>query len=584
METSRVKEEMLITPYGGDLVDLLVPTQEAIELKHRAESLPSITLSERGVCDLELLATGAFSPLDRFMTSADYKRVLDEMRLASGHIFPVPVSLPINDDVSVREGSEVALQDAKHNLLAVLRVEETYEWSRSDYARQVLNTDSLRHPLVSEMESWGSRFVSGPMQVVRLPRRFDFPELRCTPREVRSRLEALGNRNVVAFQTRNPLHRAHEMMTKRAMEETTGILLMHPVVGLTSPGDIDHYSRVRTYKVLTEKYYARDTVLLSLLPLAMRLAGPREALWHALIRRNYGANYFIVGRDHASPGADENGVPFYGQLDAVNLVQRHAAELGVGVIPFDDMVYLPESESYIESSKLQKDEKFFALSGTRLRREYLSKGQRLPEWFIRPEVAEILESSYPPKHRQGVCLWFTGLSGSGKSTTAEIVAALLSSHGRPSTLLDGDVVRANLSQGLGFDKQGRDANIRRIGYVASEITRHGGVAICAAISPYQQTRDEVRKLVGENFIEIFVATPLEVCEQRDPKGLYAKARRGELENFTGIDDAYEPPIAPEIVIDTVNNTAEENARVIIDAIRDRGFLSASTPKNGRQQI
>ena len=574
MESSRVKKELLISPYGGELVNLLVPADEAAELKRIAESLPSITLSERGVCDLELLATGAFSPLDRFMTQADYAQVVGQMRLTGGHIFPIPITLPIRDDVVLEENTEIALRNQKQDILAILRVEEIYHWNRGEYCRQVLATESPRHPIVSESGDWGSRFVSGPMRVLALPRHFDFPEMRLTPHQVRLRLEAFGNPEVVAFQTRNPLHRAHEELTKRAIESTGGVLLMQPVVGMSNPGDIDHYSRVRTYKILTEKYYDEGRVLLALLPLAMRLAGPREAVWHALIRRNYGANFFIVGRDHASPGVDENGRPFYEPYEAVSLVEQFSDELGVSVIPFEELVYMPDAGTYHERSTVDTNKRFFALSGNAIRREYLDKGLQIPDWYMRPEVAEILARSYPAKHQQGVCIWFTGLSGSGKSTTAEILSVLLSSHGRQVTLLDGDVVRTNLSVGLGFDKAGRDANIRRIGYVASEIARHGGVAVCAAISPYRQTRDEVREMVGANFIEVFVATPLELCEERDPKGLYAKARRGEMKNFTGVDDTYEEPLAADMTIETVSATAEENAHAILALLIERGFVNA----------
>ena len=574
MESLRVKEKLLISPYGGALVNLLVPADEAVELKSLAESLPSITLSERSVCDLELLATGAFSPLDRFMPQADYVQVVERMRLASGHIFPIPITLPISDDVAVRENTEIALRNRKQDILAVLRVEEIYDWNRSEYCRHVLATESPRHPIVNESRDWGSRFVSGPMRVLALPRHFDFPELRLTPHEVRLRLEAFGNPEVVAFQTRNPLHRAHEELTKRAIEGTGGVLLMQPVVGMTNPGDIDHYSRVRTYKILTEKYYDEGRVLLALLPLAMRLAGPREALWHALIRRNYGANFFIVGRDHASPGVDEKSRPFYEPYEAVALAEQFSEELGVRIIPFEELVYMPETGTYQERSTVDTSKSFFELSGNAIRREYLDKGLQIPDWYMRPEVAEILGRSYPPKHQQGVCIWFTGLSASGKSTTAEILSVLLSSRGRQVTLLDGDLIRTNLSAGLGFDKAGRDANIRRIGYVASEIARHGGLAICAAISPYRQTRDEVRKMVGGNFIEVFVATPLGLCEERDPKGMYAKARRGEIENFTGVDDTYEEPMSPEVTIETVDATAEENAHSILALLIERGFVNA----------
>ena len=563
---------MLIPPYGGELKNLIADTGAMEDLKLYAQSLPSITLSERAMCDLELLATGAFSPLDRFMGRADFRSVLDHMRLATGEIFPVPITLPIPGGTSIKENSDVALRDAKHNPLAVLHVEDIYPWDPRDFARKLLNTESHRHPLVNEMESWGDRFVSGSIRVFQLPKHFDFPELRLTPLQVRSRLAALNNPNVVAFQTRNPLHRAHEEMTKRAIASVDGVLLMHPVVGLTQPGDVDHYSRVRTYKTLTEKYYENDRVLLSLLPLAMRFAGPREALWHALIRRNYGANFFIVGRDHASPGADENGKPFYEPNDALALVKQHAGELGIGVIPFEELVYSPETDVYKERSEIKTGERFFSLSGSQVRKDYLQRGRPLPEWFTRTEVATILQSSYPPRDRQGICIWFTGLSGSGKSTTAEVLTVLLSSFGRRVTLLDGDVIRNQLSAGLGFDKVGRDANIRRIGFVASEVVKHGGVAVCAAISPYRETRDEVREMVGEHFVEVFVSTPLEICELRDPKGLYAKARRGELPNFTGVDDVYETPLAAEITIDSSDRSAEENAGMIIAHLKDRGLL------------
>jgi sulfate adenylyltransferase len=454
-----------------------------------------------------------------------------------------------------------------------MHVDEVYEWDRLDYARKVLGTESSRHPLVSEIRTWGDRFISGPIRVFRLPDHFDFPELRRTPRETRNALLRFGPKNVVAFQTRNPLHRAHEEMTKIAIDRTDGVLLMHPVVGLTKPGDIDHYSRIRTYKTLTEKYYDPQRVLLSLLPLAMRLAGPREALWHALIRRNYGASHFIVGRDHASPGVDENGKPFYGPYEAVDLVKKFSDEIGVGVMSFEEVVYVPSGGKYSELSKVEKGVTFHSLSGAKVRSDYLSKGKRPPDWFMHPEIAELLRETDPSTDRRGVCLWFTGLSGSGKSTTAETLEVMLSSRGRQVTLLDGDIVRKHLSAGLGFDKAGRDANVRRIGFVASEIVKHGGVAVCAAISPYRETRDEVRKMMGKNFVEIFVATPLEICERRDPKGLYAKARNHGIENFTGVDDVYEPPTAAEITIETEVATAESNARSVMQFLEERGYIS-----------
>ena len=563
----------LIPPYGGRLVDLVVHDDARDDLRAAANRLPSIQLSERSVCDLELLTTGAFSPLDSFMGREDHQRVLEEMRLASGRLFPVPVTLPVESDAEIHLDREVALRNSKNELLAVMTVEELYEWEPDEVAVKVFGTRDLRHPLVAEMSRWGRLNISGRLRVLELPTHYDFRELRLTPAETGARLAGFGHRNVVAFQTRNPLHRVHEELTKRAAEQVDGVLLVHPVVGMTKPGDVDHYTRVRTYKTLVERYYDRDRVLLSLLPLAMRLAGPREALWHALIRRNYGANHLIVGRDHASPGVDSNGKPFYGPYDAQELVERFVDELGVRVVPFDELVYLPEEERYEQVSKVPANSNTASISGTQIREEYLNKGRMLPDWFTRPEVAQILAETYPPRDRQGVCVWFTGLSAAGKSTTAEVLTVLLMERGGQVTVLDGDVVRTHLSKGLGFTKEDRDTNIRRIGFVAAEIVRHGGVVVCAAVSPYRSTRHDVRNMVGaDRFIEVFVNTPIEVCEQRDSKGMYAKARRGEIKGFTGIDDPYEPPQNPEIELDAVTHTPEDNARLILDYLRCEGFV------------
>jgi len=426
------------------------------------------------------------------------------------------------------------------------------------------------------MASWGKAYISGPLRVLNLPKHYDFSELRRTPAEVRSTVRALDHANVVAFQTRNPIHRAHEELTKRAAAQVRGALLIHPVVGMTKPGDVDHYTRVRAYKTLVERYYDKRTTVLSLLPLAMRMAGPREAVWHAIIRRNYGANHFIVGRDHAGPGVDSSGRPFYGPYDAQNLLQRFELEVGVTMLPFQEIVYLPDEARFEEQHQVPPGTRVATLSGTQVRDEYLSKGATLPDWFTRPETAAILSKISLPAHQQGFCLWFTGLSGAGKSTIAEIVAILLMEHGRQVTVLDGDVVRTHLSKGLGFSKEDRDTNILRIGFVASEIVRHHGVVICAAVSPYRTARNECRSMVGkERFIEIFVDTPLEVCEQRDIKGMYAKARRGGIKGFTGIDDPYEEPLNPEIRLNTTDCLPEDNAHEIIDYLIDRGFLISS---------
>lgn len=573
LATPVVKRAQLIAPYGGRLVNLLVSDDEREELKAYATHLPSIQLSMRSICDLELMAVGAFSPLDRFMGKRDYKCVLNESRLANGQIFPIPITLPVDATPDFGIGDEIALRDLKNNLLALMEIHEIYEWNMAHEARMLFGSTDLRHPYISEMHRMGKVNISGLLRVFQLPRHHDFRELRFTPAETRERLESLGHSNVVAFQTRNPLHRAHEELTKRAVQEIDGSLLLHPVVGLTKPGDVDHYTRVRTYRTLTERYYQPDRAMLALLPLAMRMAGPREAVWHMLIRRNYGANHMIIGRDHAGPGNDSTGKPFFCPYDAQEIAHLYSKELGVKVMPFQRLVYLPEEDRYEEESKIQQTTRIASISGTQVREDYLHNGKKLPTWFTRPEVAEILAESYPPRHKQGVCIWFTGLSGSGKSTTADVLTVLLQQHGRQISELDGDVVRTHLSKGLGFSKEDRDINIRRIGYVASEIVRHGGVVICAAVSPYRATRSDVRNMVGsEHFVEIFVNTPIEVCEDRDVKGMYAMARRGEIKGFTGIDDPYEEPLQPELILNTVNHTPEENAHLVIHYLFEQGFL------------
>jgi len=562
----------LISPYGGNLVDLMVPPDEVENVKAHAIELQSLQLSERSVCDLEMLTIGAFSPLASFMGKDDYDHVLNEMRLANGAVFPIPVTLPIETNQEIHLDHDVALRNSNNDLLAIMSVDELYEWDLAEVAMKVFGTQDSRHPLVAEMNRWGKLNISGRLKVVQLPRHRDFQNLRFTPLQARAHLERFGRRNVVAFQTRNPLHRVHEELTKRAIEERDGVLLLHPVVGMTKPGDVDHFTRVRTYKILAQRYYEPDRILLSLLPLAMRMAGPREALWHAIIRRNYGANHLIVGRDHASPGRDSLGKPFYGPYDAQELVEKFQEEIGVGMIPFRQLVYLPDQHRYAEKPDVASSIQTAEISGTQVREDYLNRGIKLPDWFTRPEVADILAEAYPLKARQGVCIWFTGLSGAGKSTVAEILTVMLLEYGRRVTLLDGDVVRTHLSKGLGFGKEDRDTNIRRIGYVAAEIVRHGGIVIAAAVSPYRATRNEVRAMVGKDkFLEVFVDTPLEVCEERDVKGMYAKARRGEIKAFTGIDDPYEAPLHPEIVLDGVFATPEENARIILDQLIQLGF-------------
>jgi sulfate adenylyltransferase len=577
-----MKKSLLIPPYGDTLVDLL-KEEDLNDLRNYAVTLKSLQISERSVCDLELIAVGAFSPLDRFMDRENYQRVLDEMRLTCGRLYPIPVTLPVEPSSDIRLDRDIALYNSKNELLAVMTIEDIYEWDVGEAAQKVFGTQDLCHPVVNEMRRWGKLNISGRLRMAHLPRHYDFIDLRASPSETRERLESYGMENVVAFQTRNPLHRVHEELTKRAIEAVNGALLLHPVVGMTRPGDVDHYARVRTYKALVKKYYEPSRTVLSLLPLAMRLAGPREALWHALIRRNYGANYLIVGRDHAGPGLDSTGKPFYGPYDAQQFLEKHSEEIGVKAVPFQELVYLPEEGRFEEVSLVQQQTRTCSISGTQVREVYLNHGKNLPEWFTRPEVANILAETYQPRHRQGVCIWLTGLSGAGKTTTAEILTIMLMEHGRRATVLDGDVVRTHLSKGLGFSREDRDANVLRIGFVAAEVVRHGGIVIAALMSPYRTTRNEVKNYIGaDHFIEVFVNAPLEVCEQRDAKGMYAKARRGELKGFTGIDDPYEPPLNPSITIDTVSHTAPENALLIFNHLLERGIVRGNSEEIVRQ--
>jgi len=566
------KENTLISPYGGKLVDLVLKGEEREEWLKKAGGFETVRLTPRQSHDLELLAVGAFSPLDRFMGSEDYQSVLDEMKLADGTVWPIPITLTIDKEDLPEQDHWVTLRDVHNQIMAVMRLDEVFRFNWKEEAEKVYGTLDLKHPMVSEMVGWGDLCLSGELKVLNQPVYDDFVELRMTPAETRQKLMEIGNANVVAFQTRNPMHRVHEELTKRASKQIGGSLLIHPVVGMTKPGDVDHYTRVRIYKALVENYYDENT-LLSLLPLAMRMGGPREAVLHAIIRRNYGANHFIVGRDHAGPGNDSKGVPFYGPYDAQGLLNSVEDEVGVKMVPFELMVYLPDEDRYELASQVPDGANVAMISGTQVRDDYLAKGKSLPEWFTRKESAQILLEAHPPRYKQGFCIWFTGLSGAGKSTIAKRLVNMLNEYGRSPTVLDGDVVRTHLSKGLGFSKEDRDTNILRISFVAGEIVRHTGTVVCAAISPYRQARREARKMVPEgHFIEVFVDTPLDVCEERDIKGLYARARAGEIKNFTGIDDPYEAPIEPEVYLKTVGVTPKENARKIIDYLIKVGLL------------
>jgi sulfate adenylyltransferase len=564
-------------PYGGQLIDLVVKGAEREDLTRRAGEGPTLQLSPRSLCDLELLATGGFSPLDGFMGKADYDSVLNNMRLANGLIWSIPITLPVAQLEGIAEGREIALRNANNNLIAWMRVDQIFEADPHEEAAKGLGCADEEHPTYREMLSWGKFRLSGPLKVLEMPQHFDFPELRRTPAQVRALLSNMGNPDVVAFQTRNPMHRAHEELSKRAARESGANLLLNPVVGMTKPGDVDHYTRVRIYKALVENYYDTNTTLLSLLPLAMRMAGPREAIWHAIIRRNFGANHFIVGRDHAGPGKNSKGKAFYNPAAARELLTKHSDEIGVKCLPYEEMVYLADEDRYEQVTDVPPNRKVFSISGTQVRDQYLAKGRLLPPWFTRKETAEILNSAYPARHKQGFCIWFTGLPSAGKSTIADILTVMLMEHGRQVSVLDGDVVRTHLSKGLGFSREDRDTNIVRIGYVAAEIVRHHGAVICAAVSPYRETRNRVRAMMRKDgFIETFVDTPVEICEQRDVKGFYGKARAGIIKGFTGVDDPYEAPLHPEITLFTGKETPQENAERIMEYLIGEGFLLRDT--------
>ncbi|MGD2168139.1 MAG: bifunctional sulfate adenylyltransferase/adenylylsulfate kinase [Gammaproteobacteria bacterium] len=563
-------------PHGGELRNLYLSTEEAGREKQRARDLPSWDLSARQMCDIELLLNGAFSPLEGFMTEAEHAGVCERMRLPDNVLWPIPITLDVTEEFAdgIDTGSQVALRDPEGVLIATLTVSSIYRPDKAKEAELVFGTTDDKHPAVAYlMHTAHPVYVGGRLRGVERPTHYDFKHLRDTPQEMRDRFDKLGWRKVVAFQTRNPMHRAHQELTVRAAREVEANLLIHPVVGMTKPGDVDHFTRVRCIERLLP-HYPEQTTALSLLPLAMRMAGPREAIWHAIIRKNYGCTHLIVGRDHAGPGNDSDGKPFYGPYDAQDLMLKYADELDITMVPFRLMVYVEDQAQYLPQDELEAGVRTLNISGTELRRR-LQEGLDIPDWFSFPEVVAELRKTHPPRHSQGFTVFFTGLSGSGKSTIANaLMIKLMELGGRAVTLLDGDIVRKHLSSELGFSKEHRDLNIQRIGYVASEITKNGGIAICAPIAPYAATRRTVREMVEGygGFLEVHVATPLEVCEQRDRKGLYAKARAGIIREFTGISDPYEVPENPEVTIDTSELSPDMAAHRILVKLESQGFI------------
>ncbi len=567
----------LIEPHGGQLTNLILDREHAAEKKAESRDFPSWDLTPRQICDLEMLLNGGFSPLTGFMNQADYEGVCHDMHLKSGILWPMPITLDVSEAFAknLTPGStKIALRDAEGVMIAILHVEEVWQPDRSAEAKSVFASTSQAHPGVAYlMNRSHPYYVGGRLEGLQLPSHYDFKTLRPTPAELRAEFANLGWRRIVAFQTRNPMHRAHVELTFRAAKQVEASLLIQPVVGMTKPGDVDYFTRVRCYQLLVGKYPA-NTAKLALVPFAMRMGGPREAIWHSLIRKNYGCTHFIIGRDHAGPGKDTDGKPFYGPYDAQELFAKHEAEIGVTQVPFQMMVYLEDKDKYFPENEVPKGARVLNLSGTELRSR-LNEGRDLPEWFTYPEVAKELRRSFPPRHKQGLTIFFSGLSGAGKSTIANVLMTkFLEVGGRPVTLLDGDLVRKHLSSELGFSKEHRDINIRRIGYVASEITKNGGIAICAPIAPYDATRKDVRAMIEPvgGFILVHLSTSVDVCEQRDRKGLYAKARAGILKEFTGISDPYEEPTDAELHINTAELSPEEAAQEIVLHLEREGFI------------
>jgi sulfate adenylyltransferase len=568
---------MTLSPHAP-IPELYVSHESAQKLKHEAGNLLSWDLTARQVCDLELLMNGGFYPLKGFQSEADYNGTVEHMRTADGTLWPIPVTLDVSEKFAetVQPGQDIALRDQEGVILAIMSVSDKWVPNKAKEAEHVFGADDLAHPAVNYLHNTaGPVYLGGPITGIQQPVHYDFRARRDTPNELRAFFRKMGWRRIVAFQTRNPLHRAHQELTFRAAKEAEANLLIHPVVGMTKPGDVDHFTRVRCYEAVLDQYPA-STTHLSLLNLAMRMGGPREALWHAIIRKNHGLTHFIVGRDHAGPGKNSAGKDFYDPYAAQTLVAEHQKEIGIEMVDFKQMVYVQEKAQYYPVDEVPEGSTVLDISGTELRRR-LREGLEIPDWFSFPQVVQELRRTSPPRAKQGFTVFFTGLSGSGKSTIANaLMVKLMEMGGRPVTLLDGDVVRKHLSSELGFSKEHRDINIRRIGYVASEITKNGGIAICAPIAPYTATRRSVREMIEAfgAFIEVHVATSIEECERRDRKGLYKLAREGKIKEFTGISDPYEAPTHAELVVNTEGADVDYCAQQVILKLESMGLIKA----------
>ena len=566
----------MIDPHGNKLVSFHLSKGELEEYTELSNTISSLTLSLKQQCDLEMILNGAFSPLLTFNNQKDYEEILLNNKLLNGVIWPIPIVLDVPNDFlkALDKNEHISLRNAEGFLLAILKVREFWSPNKKDEANSIFKTIDENHPGVDYLfNHTNSNYISGELVPIQSNKYFDFTHLRKSPQEVRDLFRSKRWQDVIAFQTRNPMHRAHFELTRLAMEKHNAKLLIHPVIGISKPGDIDHFTRVKCYQHII-KHYPENSVELSLINLAMRMAGPKEALWHAIIRKNYGCNYIIIGRDHAGPGVDAKGKPYYQPYDAQELISQYQEELEIKMVPFQEMVFAKNKKTYLPLDEIKKDEQIERLSGTQFK-ELLKQRTEIPNWYSFPEVVHELRRRYPKLHNQGLTVFFTGLSGAGKSTLANaLMYKLMEMEDRPITLLDGDIVRQHLSSELGFSKEDRDIHVKRIGYVASEITKHGGVAICAPIAPYSNTRKTVRNMIDEvgSFVEIHVSTPLSVCEERDVKGLYKRARAGKILDFTGVSDPYEEPQNPEITIDTSDISVEESSAIIIDKLRSMKLL------------
>ena len=566
----------MIEPHGKTLVSFHLSADELSEYSELSNKTASLTLSLKQQCDLEMISNGAFSPLSTFNNQKDYEEILLNNKLSNGLVWPIPIVLDVPDQFlkSLDKNEYISLRNAEGFLLAILKVNEFWAPDKKEEANSVFKSNDPNHPGVDYLfNHTNNNYISGELVPIQSNKYFDFTHLRKSPQEVRDFFRLNNWKDVIAFQTRNPMHRAHYELTKLAMDEHNSKLLIHPVIGMSKPGDIDHFTRVKCYQHII-KYYPENSVELSLINLAMRMAGPKEALWHAIIRKNYGCNRIIIGRDHAGPGVNAEGKPYYQPYDAQELIAQYQEELEIKMVPFKEMVFAKNKKTFLPLDKIEQDDPIEKLSGTQFK-EFLQQRTEIPNWYSFPEVIHELRKRFPKLHNQGLTVFFTGLSGAGKSTLANaIMYKLMETEDRPITLLDGDIVRQHLSSELGFSKEDRDIHVKRIGYVASEITKHGGVAICAPIAPYSNTRKVVRNMIDEvgSFVEIHVATPLSVCEERDTKGLYKQARAGKILDFTGVSDPYEEPENPEITVDTSDITVEESSALILDKLRSLKLL------------